>query len=87
MAKAGRITSAIAVLVEGEWYKWEWEKPKTSPTMADPQTGMVYAGDETALEGYLQKNKDQGMTAKAREVAAGDSDPNFRQIWEDEYGP
>ena len=52
----------------------------------DPQTGVVYVGDQAALQGYLQKTKDQGMTAKTQENAAEASDPMFWDMWEDESG-
>ena len=53
----------------------------------DPETGVVYVGDEDALQAYLNKTEAQGMSAKAREDAAEADDPDFWLNWEDEYGP
>jgi len=53
----------------------------------DPQTGVVYVGSQAALQAYLQKTKAQSITAMAQENAAEQSDPDFWQNWEDEYGP
>ncbi|MFW6123458.1 MAG: hypothetical protein ACOC6L_04395 [Thermodesulfobacteriota bacterium] len=53
----------------------------------DPETGVIYAGNGDALQAYVKAAKAQGMTAKAQEDAAEQSDPDFWQNWEDEYGP
>ena len=52
----------------------------------DPQTGVIYAGDQDALQGYLQKTKNQGMTAKPQEDAEEASDPDFWLNWATEHG-
>jgi hypothetical protein len=62
------------------------QKDKVLHVYKDPQTGVVYVGDEGALQEYMQKVKDQGLSAKAREDAAEAHDPEFWQLWEDEQG-
>ena len=53
----------------------------------DPQTGVIYAGNGDALQAYVKKAQSQGITAKTREDAAEQNDPDFWLNWEDEYGP
>jgi hypothetical protein len=50
----------------------------------DPKTGVVYVGNEAALQAYLQKTKGQGMTAKDRKKASEESDRYFWEIEGDE---
>jgi len=52
----------------------------------DPQTGLIYAGNQDALQGYLQKIREQGMTAKSQEDAEEASDPDFWTNWATEHG-
>lgn len=60
---------------------------KVAHVYKDPKTGVVYVGDQAALQAYLQKTKAQNVTAAAQENAAEQSDPDFWLNWEDEYGP
>jgi len=50
----------------------------------DPNTGVVYVGDQAALQAYLQKTKDQGISPKLVEEV--DWDPDFWTMWQDEHG-
>jgi hypothetical protein len=50
----------------------------------DPNTGVVYVGDKAALEAYLQKTKDNGMSPIP--VVVVDWDPDFWTMWQDEHG-
>jgi hypothetical protein len=50
----------------------------------DPKTGVVYVGDEAALQAYLQTAKGQGMTAKEKQKATEASDRYFWDIERDE---
>ena len=52
----------------------------------DPQTGVVCAGDDTALQGYMQKCQDTGITPKPRQDAAQQDDPMFWDMWASERG-
>jgi hypothetical protein len=60
---------------------------KTVHVFKDPQSGMVYVGDDAAHQQYLQTVKAQNLTPKSRQDAAEQSDPDFWLNWEDEYGP
>jgi hypothetical protein len=52
----------------------------------DPQTGAVCAGDDTALQGYMQKCQASGITPKPREDSDQKDDPMFWNMWADERG-
>jgi hypothetical protein len=53
----------------------------------DPTSGVVLSGDPADLQSYYGITKAQGMSPVDREDAADQSDPDFWQNWEDEYGP
>jgi hypothetical protein len=52
----------------------------------DPQTGVVCYGDDTALQGYMQKCQDTGITPRPRGDAAQQDDPMFWNMWASERG-
>jgi hypothetical protein len=52
----------------------------------DPQSGMVYAGDNAAHQLYLDTAKGQNMTPKSQQDYTGDRCPYFWQMWAEEQG-
>jgi len=53
----------------------------------DPTSGVVLSGDPADLQSYYGTTKAQGLSPADRADAAEQSDPDFWQNWEDEYGP
>lgn len=50
----------------------------------DPNSGVVYVGSQDALQSYLQKTNNQGMSPKPQ--GEGTWDPDFWTMWQDEQG-
>jgi hypothetical protein len=52
----------------------------------EPQTGAVCYGDDTALQGYMQKCQGTAITPKPRQDADQQDDPMFWNMYASEHG-